>query len=209
MSSPFFSFEGGEGSGKTTLIERLKAALIADGYQTIVAREPGGTPLGEKIRDLLLNTPGLPIDPKAESLLFLASRVQQIEEVIKPALKSGKVVLCDRFNDSTIAYQGVARSLGYGKIKTLCNTVCDDFAPALTFFLDVDPLIGLSRAQNIRKQDRLEQEKIDFHQKVREGFQRIAQEEPLRFRIIDASQPKEAVFQQVHDQLLSALCLRN
>ncbi len=198
MSETFFTFEGGEGSGKTTLIERVKETLLSQGYQTIVAREPGGTVLGEHLRTLLLNRSEIPIHPKAECLLFLASRLQQIEEVIKPALALGKIVLCDRFNDSTIAYQGVARNLGFEKIKNLCRLVCDDFAPNLTFFLDVDPLVGLNRAQHTRGgQDRMEQESLLFHQKVREGFQRIGKEEKERFHIIDAGQPKESVFNQV------------
>jgi dTMP kinase len=209
MSRPFFTCEGGEGSGKTTLIERLRSTLIADGYQTIVAREPGGTPLGERIRDLLLTTKDVSIDPKAECLLFLASRLQQIEEVIKPALQQGKIVLCDRFNDSTIAYQGVARNLGFEKIKNLCDSVCDGFGPTHTFYLDIDPRIGLSRNSQAGKQDRLEQEMLDFHQRVREGFKRISQTDPERFLIIDASQTKDAVFNQVYEHLKSVLCLQS
>lgn len=194
----FFTFEGGEGSGKTTLIERVNTTLLSQGYQTVIAREPGGTPLGEHLRTLLLNRAEIPIHPKAECLLFLASRLQQIEEVIKPALQAGKIVLCDRFNDSTIAYQGIARNLGFEKIRDLCRLVCDGFAPDLTFFLDVDPKIGLERAQNTRAQDRMEREQLLFHQKVREGFQRIGREEKERFHIIDAGQSKEAVFNQVY-----------
>lgn len=205
----FFTFEGGEGSGKTTLIERMKDTLLSQGYQTIIAREPGGTHLGEQLRNLLLHKSEMSIVPQAESLLFLASRVQQIEEVIKPALAQGKIVLCDRFNDSTIAYQGVARGLGFERVQQLCRLVCD-FEPALTFFLDVDPLVGLGRARNARAEDRIEKEALLFHQKVREGFQRIGRTEE-RFRTIDAGQSKEAVFNQVYEiisqKLKSVECL--
>lgn len=205
--SRFFTFEGGEGSGKTTLIERVKETLLSQGYQTIIAREPGGTLLGEHLRALLLNKSEIPIDPKAECMLFLASRLQQIEEVIKPALSQGKIVLCDRFNDSTIAYQGVARGLGFEKIQALCRLACDGFAPDLTFFLDIDPLIGLARAQNTQagRQDRIEKEALQFHQKVREGFLRIAKTDKERFLTIDATQTKEAVFKQVYGRLCSQI----
>lgn len=197
----FITFEGGEGSGKSTLIARLAEVLTGEGYQTISTREPGGTALGEKIRELLLNKSTISIVPQAESLLFLTSRVAQIEEVIKPALAQGKIVLCDRFNDSTIAYQGVARGLGFDKIEKLTRLVCEGCVPDLTFFLDVDPLIGLKRAQKARDQDRMESEALLFHQKVREGYHQIARKEKARFQVIDASQSKEEVFKEVYERI--------
>ena len=189
----FITFEGGEGSGKTTLIQKLASALQSKGYEVIATRAPGATPLGKKIRELLLSPDlGITIDRRAELLLYLADRVQLIEEIIAPALNEAKVVLCDRFNDSSVAYQGVARNLGLEEVKDLCDVACEGLNPDITFFLDIDPTIGMSRLTEAP--DRLEKEKIEFHQKVREGFQTIAQQEPERVHMIDATLSKQEVF---------------
>ncbi len=189
----FITFEGGEGSGKTTLIQKLEEILHSKGYEVVATRAPGATPLGKKIRELLLSPDlGITIGRRAELMLYLADRAQLIEEVIEPALLKGDIVLCDRFNDSSVAYQGVARGLGLEEVKDLCETVCEGLVPDITFFLDIDPSIGISRLTE--KPDRLEQEKIDFHQQVRQGFQMIAQQEPERFHVIDATLSKEEVF---------------
>jgi dTMP kinase len=191
----FVTFEGGEGSGKTTLMSKLEGALHSKGYQVIATRAPGGTPLGKEIRNLLLNPDlGIEIGRRAELMLYLADRAQLIEEVIKPALKEGKVVLCDRFNDSSIAYQGGARGLGVDEVQNLCNEVCQGLNPDITLFLDIDPVIGFSRLT--QKHDRLEKEKIQFHQQVRETFHKISKKEPDRLFIIDAKQTPEQVFAQ-------------
>ncbi len=197
MASLFVTFEGGEGAGKTTLIRKLEAVLRQQGAQVVVTREPGGTSLGEQIRHLLLNQHTTPISPLSELLLFLTARAQHIEELIRPALKQGKVVLCDRFNDSSIAYQGIARDLGKAYVEQLCQQVCQDVVPDITFYLDLDPKTGMERAlKEHRVLDRLEQEKAEFHERVRQGFLQIARQDKGRVVVVDASQPPEAVFGQ-------------
>lgn len=197
----FITLEGGEGAGKSTLLNQLADHLSAQGYEVLLTREPGGTALGEVIRGWLLgHQASFPISNQAELLLFLAARAQHIEELIKPALKEGKIVLCDRFNDSTIAYQGVARGLDYKYVSKLCHLVCGSVQPQLTLFLDVDPQIGLLRTQKMSKEhaasghfDRIESQAIDFHQRVREAFRKIARREPLRVYQINANKPQDAV----------------
>lgn len=192
----FISFEGGEGAGKTTLINNLSKALQEKGRGVVVTREPGATPLGEKIRELLLEKSSyFPITPMAELLLFLSDRAQHIEQVIKPSLAKEKIILCDRFNDSTIAYQGGARGLGIEKIQSLCKDVCGETQPDLTFFLDVDPTVGLNRAKGQQRVlDRLEKEHLDFHIKVREAFLILARQDSQRIVVLDASQAPDTLY---------------
>ncbi len=194
----FITFEGGEGAGKTTLINSISKALQSKGKGVVVTREPGATPLGEKIRELLLEKSSyFPVTPMAELLLFLSDRAQHIEQVIKPSLQKDKIVLCDRFNDSTIAYQGGARGLGMDNIQTLCQRVCGDTLPDLTFFLDVDPAIGLNRAKGQQRVlDRMEQEHLDFHAKVRQAFLQLAQQHAERIIILDASQTPDCILNE-------------
>jgi dTMP kinase len=191
----FITFEGGEGAGKTTLIEEVARTLASQGLTVLKVREPGGTGLGEDLRTLLLQHKG-PISPYAELALFLASRAEHIFEVIAPALKEGKIVLCDRFNDSSIAYQGKARALGVEKVAQMCDFISEGLKPALTLYLDLDPKVGLSRAAKARAQDRIEAEKLSFHQKIREAYLSIHRAEPSRFCLIDAASPPDQVFQQ-------------
>lgn len=188
--SLFITFEGGEGAGKTTLIEEISAELSKKNLPFIKTREPGGTPLGEQVRELLLG--GYPLSSYTELCLFLASRAQHIAEVIKPALTSGKIVLCDRFNDSTIAYQGAARNLGETKVSEICSFICENLEPDLTFYLDLDPEAGFARIK--RSKDRIEAESLSFHTKIREAFHRQAKLHPHRLKIIDASQSPPKVF---------------
>jgi dTMP kinase len=197
----FITLEGGEGAGKSSLQLRLADYLTEKGYEVVKTREPGGSALGDIVRKLLLErNHSYKICPEAELLLFLAARAQHIEEVIEPALRDGKVVLCDRFNDSTIAYQGVARGLDMGDTRKLCQLVCGNLEPQLTLLLDVDPRIGLLRTKKIAKElaqadelDRMESEALGFHEKVREAFLTLAQREPLRIYRIDASNSPQAV----------------
>jgi len=191
----FITFEGGEGAGKTTLIEEIYKHLLQEGRQVLKTREPGGTPLGEEIRALLLHHQG-PVSPYAELSLFLASRAQHIAEVILPALQAGKIVLCDRFNDSTIAYQGMARGLGVEKVTAVCQFMCEGLEPHVTFYLDIDPELGLSRTQKRSSVDRIEAEDIAFHTKIRDGYLAIHKKNPDRFRLLNAAQTPEAVFNQ-------------
>lgn len=197
----FITIEGGEGAGKTTLINCLEEKLQSWDISVVKTREPGGTELANELRSWLLNqNKGITIGAKAELFLFLAARAQHIEEIILPALSSGKVILCDRFNDSSIAYQGVGRRLGFSFVKELCKHACGAIAPDLTFYLDIDPQIGLHRTKRTIKEnaaagqvDRIEAERIDFHQRVRKAFIEIAEGEPDRFITVDASQPRESV----------------
>lgn len=205
----FITFEGGEGAGKTTLIQNLEADLKNLGYEVVTTREPGGSSLGNTVRQWLLNKDNqLSVNHKAELLLFLAARSQHLEELILPALAKGKIVLCDRFNDSTIAYQGFARGLDIESIKQLCQFVCENVVPDLTLYLDIDPRIGLSRTQHAVKEnataglvDRIEAEKIEFHQLVRQGFFKLIEQNPSRYIVIDASLPIE----DVHQKALTAV----
>jgi dTMP kinase len=196
----FITIEGIEGSGKTTQISHMAGFLNRMGYECIVTREPGGTKIGEKIRRILLDQDHHMLDAIAELLLYTADRAQHVSETIKPALDEGKVVLCDRFCDSTIAYQGAARGIDAGTVKALNRLVLKDISPDITFLLDLPPDVGLLRAwkeidngSRDVAQSRFEREQILFHEKVRRGYLSLAKAEPERFRVIDASLSPEAV----------------
>jgi dTMP kinase len=201
-SGLFITLEGGEGAGKSSVMARIGKLLTVEGHNVVVTREPGGTPLGEAVRQLLLVSASQEaIGAQTELLLFLAARAQHLRDVIVPALAEGKIVLCDRFNDSSVAYQGYGRQLGSDRVAELCRLACGGFEPSLTFLLDVDPKIGLARATAHRERDRLEREDAAFHRRVREGFLRLARQNPERIRVIDAGQP----FNQVVDEILQEL----
>lgn len=205
----FITFEGGEGAGKTTLIQHLANFLDQEGFSVVVTREPGGTKLGDQIRHWLLRRDlHVSIGLKTELLLFLAARAQHVEEVILPALSENRIVLCDRFHDSTIAYQGIARGLGADSVQALCLYAANGLQPDLTFYIDVDPQVGLDRSKNLSKQealagdvDRLEAEKLEFHQTVRQAFHQIAQSDPQRFHILDGNQPQDQVLRQAENYI--------
>ncbi len=196
----FITFEGGEGAGKSSLIEEVARQLASDGIQVVKTREPGSTHLGEHIRTLLLNHTSQPVSPYAELCLFLAARAQHIQEVIVPSLERRKVILCDRYNDSTIAYQGAARGLGMEKVESICEFICQGVQPHLTLYLDIDPAVGLFRARGSspeiageRGYDRIEVEGLEFHSKIRKAFLEIHEKDPARVHLLDASQKKEIV----------------
>lgn len=191
----FITFEGGEGAGKTTLMEEMARQLSIEGHRVLKTREPGGTKLGEHIRAILLQHTE-PVSEYAELSLFLASRAQHIMEVIGPALAEGKIVLCDRFNDSSVAYQGAARGLGMSEVRSFCKFISQGIEPHLTLYLDLDPKVGLERAAKERKQDRIESEELIFHQKIREAYRSIQEQNPHRFQLIDASLPPAKVFEK-------------
>ncbi len=186
----FITLEGGEGAGKTTLIEGLRKQLVADHHEVVVTREPGGTALGERIREWLLHGRD-DLSPYAELQLFLAVRAQHLHEVIHPALNRGAIVLCDRYNDSSIAYQGYARGLDPEAVATQCELACGGKKADLTLYLDLPPAEGLDRLGEAR--DRIEGAGLDFHHRVRSGFLALAKAEPERVRQLDARQPKEAL----------------
>lgn len=197
----FITFEGGEGAGKTTLIARLAKALEDLGAAVLCTRAPGSLGASQKIRELLLHRDAHEITPKAELFLFLADRALHVEKEIIPALEEGKVILCDRFNDSTIAYQGIARGFGEGKIRKLIKMACGDIEPHLTFYLDIDPLVGLKRASSAKKIDRIESESVAFHQKIRQAYLHLAELEKKRIVIIDATESLDHVYAAVWNHL--------
>ncbi len=189
----FVSIEGGEGAGKSTVIAGLRATLQARGERVVCTREPGGTPLAEMIRGLLLDPAHEPATPETELLLLFAARSQHVRELIQPALQSGAWVLCDRFTDSSYAYQGAGRGIDAGLIEAL-ERHCVRIEPALTLLLDIDVAAGQARvAARGEVPDRIELERDDFFQRVRAGFLQRAAAHPRRFRVLDAGQPAAAV----------------
>jgi dTMP kinase len=200
MHGCFITFEGGEGAGKTTLSSRVRDALQALGMDVVYVREPGGTVFGEELRHCLLNRrPGEKIHPKAELFVFLASRVQLLEEVIKPALARGAVVLCDRFSDSTVAYQGKGKALGLDYVAACCQLAIKDFEPNLTLFIDLNPAIGLARIDKRvtgESRDRMEQETLAFHERVRSGYSELAKQFPNRIICLDGTLSPEVLLEK-------------
>ncbi len=204
MQGLFITFEGIEGSGKSTQMKLLADKLAALGYTCLLTREPGGPPIAEHIRRLLLDPEHGEMLPETELLLYSASRAQHTGEWILPALKAGKVVLCDRYYDSTFAYQGAARSLDPGFIHPLTEFATFHTVPDLTFLLDLEVEAGLARI-NARQLDRLEQEDKAFHERVRQQYLSLALEQALRITVIDASLPAAKIHVLVLDKVLSLL----
>jgi len=208
--SLFITFEGIEGSGKSTQILRLARTLQDRHLPVIVTREPGGCPLADRIRHLLLQPDQGPMTPAAELLLYLAARAQHVQEVILPALNAGRVVLCDRFSDATTAYQGFARGIDIAFIENLNCFATAKRRPDLTLLFDLSAEEGLRRSRSRSRRagthiDRLERESLDFHRKVREGYLKLAAEEPDRFRVFDASIAQEEVGAAVEAAVLPFL----
>lgn len=201
MKGFFISLEGIEGTGKTTQARLLAEYFTLKGRKTIVTEEPGGTPIGLKIRDILLAVDNREMRSMTELLLYSASRSQHIQEVILPAIDSGCVVITDRFSDSTVAYQGYGRGLDIGLLKTLDGIVTGGLKPSITILLDIDAETGLTRNRGANKVDRLELENIDFHKKVREGYLKISREQPERIRVVDASGDIETVHKKITGEL--------
>ncbi|MBM3707359.1 MAG: dTMP kinase [Actinobacteria bacterium] len=195
MGGIFITFEGIDGSGKSTQINLLNDYLLKKGYNVLLTREPGGTSLGDTIRDMLLNPANKGMSARAETMLFLASRAELVEKVIAPALKSGKVVICDRFFDSTIVYQGIARSLGVEKMLEMSLWATSGIKPHLTFLLSVNIDACESRmVLDIKVPDRIENEKRDFKQKIQEGYLKIARQNKNRFIVIDGDMAINSIF---------------
>ncbi len=207
MASPgqLITLEGSEGCGKTTNIEYLQRLLSEQGIDVVQTREPGGTSLGEKVRELLLGNHGHPIGIDAELLLMYAARAQHMQEVIYPQLESGRWVLCDRFIDASYAYQGGGRGVAQQRIDMLDEWVLGSFRPQLTLYLDIPVEQGLERAGQRGELDRFEQEQQEFFERVRGAYLMRAEQEPQRFRVIDASQPLEQVQLQIHNVVMEYL----
>jgi len=197
--------DGSKGAGTTTLIESLRQHVELNGFEVVVTREPGGTPIGEKIREVLLSPDTPEMCDLTELMLFGAARAQHLREKIVPALNAGKVVLCDRFDSATIAFQQYARGLDSNLVRRINSLALDGFKPDLYLILDLDPERGLSRVrQRGADLDRLEAEKLAFLQRARDGFLRQAEEDPERFRVLDASRDAKAVAESAIE-LLDAL----
>lgn len=190
MTGIFITFEGGEGAGKSTQSQRLAEHIVAHGRTLVHTREPGGTPAGEAIRDVVLNRKYDGLDERAEALLFAAARGEHVARIIRPALDRGEVVLCDRYIDSSVAYQGYGRDLGPDIVRDLSLWSTRHLLPDLAIILDIDPRIGLTRVPD---PDRIEVESIAYHDKVRAGFLAIAGQEPQRTLVVDASLPMDEV----------------
>lgn len=195
----FITFEGGEGCGKSTHSKLLLKKLQQQNVPAILTHEPGGTALGNELRNLLKKRKGATISPQAELFLLAASRAQLVAEVIRPALEEGKVVVCDRFTHSTIVYQGYGRGLDFTAIKMVNNMATRHLNPDLIILLDIPPEQGLTRKRSLK--DRFELEDLSFHQRVREGYLKMADAEPDRWLVIDASLPKNKVAGIVWDRV--------
>jgi dTMP kinase len=189
----FIAFEGGDGAGKSTQVELLRAALEASGSTVTVTRQPGGTRLGQQIRDLVLH--GEHVAPRAEALLFAADKAHHVEELVAPALRAGHVVLTDRYTDSSVAYQGAGRSLGAQEIHDLTMWAVDDLVPDLTVIVDIPAAEGRRRRGEVH--DRLESEQDDFHEAIRAHFLAMAAGNPQRYLVVDGLAAPEEIHQQV------------
>jgi len=214
MKSFFITFEGIEGSGKSTVASFIAKRFKEVGYDSFLTREPGGTRLSEDIREILLDPKRIDMCEKTELLLYLASRAQLVTEVIKPALSKGKIVLCDRYYDATMAYQGWARGIGEELISQLNLVAVDGVIPDLTFLLDLPVEEGFRRGpknrekNGVRDRDRLELEDIEFHERVREGYLRIAGREKKRVIVVDASKELDSVISEISNIIKDLLDLR-
>lgn len=209
MTGFFITFEGGEGAGKSTQVERLSARLREAGRETVVTREPGGSPRAERIRASILAGQGKPFGPLAEALMFCAARADHVETVIRPALARGAVVVCDRFSDSTRAYQGSRGEVDEGTLRALERVVVGETRPDLTFILDVPAATGLARAAARREgrgdADRFEAEDTAFHERLREAFLAIARAEPARCRVVDGEREPEAIASEIWESVAARI----
>jgi dTMP kinase len=203
----FISIEGPEGAGKTTIIKRLAEELEGEGYAVLATREPGGIEIAEQIRTVILDKDNIAMDPRTEALLYAAARRQHLVEKVKPALESDKIILCDRFIDSSLAYQGHARGLGIDEVYSINKFAIEDMMPRLTLYFDLDPVIGLERINQHkgREVNRLDLEKIEFHHKVREGYLLLADRFPERIVKIDATGSFDTVYAAAKEKIVQLL----
>ncbi len=204
--------DGGNGAGKSTVLKAIEAHLAAKGHQFVMTREPGGTPIGERIRDILLDRDAADMCDVTELMLFGAARAQHLQQKILPAIRAGKVVVSDRFNSATVSFQHYARGLPLGVISQLNTIAIGDFKPDVTIILDLDPAVGLARvASRGSKFDRMEEENMQFLQRARHGYLEQARQDPAHFVVIDSSRPLEVVIEEaiaVVDRTLAAVAGR-
>lgn len=206
MNIHFITFEGGEGSGKTTLIELLIKDLEKRGIKTFKTREPGGSKISEEIRNIILNKENTEMDYKTEALLYASSRRQHLVEIVTPAIEKGYLVICDRYLDSSLAYQGYARGLGIDDVYNINLYATSGILPDLTILIDQDPRVGLARIKNNQRDtNRLDVENINFHDRVRAGYLEVAKKFPDRIKTINGERPLEEVYKDVLDEVLKRL----
>lgn len=200
----FISFEGGEGSGKTTIIDAIQERFM-EKYNVVVTREPGGGNISEQIREIILSKEHTHMTPQTEALLYAASRTQHLDEVIIPAIKRGDLILCDRYVDSSFAYQAHARQLGFDYISKI-NDYAMNYLPDLTFYIDVQPEIGLDRIKGRTKKDRLDDEKLEFHKMVRDGYLEVVKRFPERVVLIQGNRSIEEIMKDIINYINDKLC---
>ncbi|WP_078378410.1 dTMP kinase [Sutcliffiella halmapala] len=207
MSGLFITFEGPEGAGKTSVIQKIATELASENYPVLLTREPGGIKISEQIRSVILDCNNTEMDARTEALLYAAARRQHLVERVFPAIKENKIVLCDRFIDSSLAYQGYARGIGVEEVLSINEFATEKQMPSLTIYFDVDPEEGLKRiaANNKREINRLDQEKVDFHYKVKEGYDKVIEKYQDRFLVIDASRDFHSVYDTVKEELIAYL----
>ena len=201
MSGLFITFEGGEGAGKTTVLQEIKAQLEAAGEKVIATREPGGSIIAEKIREVILNPQHTEMDGRTEALLYAAARRQHLVEKVVPYLQEGYTILCDRFIDSSLVYQGAARGIGIEEVLQINLFATEGLMPQMTLYFDIDPEQGLKRIQahESREFNRLDQEDLSFHQLVRDAYRKLKEREPERIQTLDASMSLEQVVKNTKD----------
>lgn len=203
----FITIEGPEGSGKSSQLPELAEYLESRGFEVVKTREPGGTKIGDQIREVLMRMDNTELHPRTEILLFLAARAQLVEEVIKPSLEQKRIVLCDRFGDSTLAYQGYGHGFALENLRSLLDFATGGLKPDLTILLDVDIMTGLKRKKAKEEWNRLDAFELSFHERVRAGYYLLAEHEPERWKIIDGSQAPDLVQAQIRTVVDEALCL--
>ena len=213
----FITFEGGEGAGKSTQARMIYQHLMKSRIQSVLTYEPGGTEVAEKIRSLLLDDDlNEKISERTELLLYFSSRAQHVESVIRPALEKGKVVICDRFYDATVAYQGYGRNIDLEKIRFINDFATEGLAPDLTILIDIDVLRGIERSKSRNKAkllkkelDRMERESLDFHNRVRQGYLTLAERNRGRFRVFDGCLPQETLFENIRQEIIGFIDKNN
>ena len=201
----FITFEGPEGSGKSSQLPALASFIASRGYDVVSTREPGGTRIGNQIREILMRMDNTELHPRTEILLFQAARAQLIEELILPSLAAGKVILCDRYGDSTLAYQGYGHGLDLDRLKMILEFATSGLKPDLTILLDVDVMVGLKRKKAKEEWNRMDAFELSFHERVRKGYHELVSQEPARWKIVDASQSQEQVQEDIRQIVLEAL----
>lgn len=205
MKGYFITLEGPDGSGKSTVANSVCELLEKDGYEVVHTREPGGIEISEAIRNIILDPKNTAMDAKTEALLYAASRRQHLVEKVFPAVEQGKIVICERFVDSSLAYQGFGRQIGMDEVLSINLFAIDNTYPDMTIYLDVDEQVGLDRLKDRAFKDRLDQESIDFHHRVSQGYKQVLKKFADRITIVDASKPKEEVIENTYKIILGLI----